>query len=313
MSWRRLVAGIGAAIALWSVPIEAALDYMLKARKIAEDTYVFVGRTEDFTYGIGGNIVNTGFIVTKQGVVVIDTGPSKLYGEQMRRAIAAVTPQKIERVLITHHHPDHFFGNQAFADVPTYALGETIAGMKEEGGNFADNLYRMSGDWLKGTEPLAARLEAKAGLVNIGGHELELVALRGHTRGDLAVFDRSTGVLFAGDLVFHQRAATTPHAEIDTWLKALAALQKIPFKQMVPGHGDPVADARGIEQTRRYLVWLESTLKNAAEQGMDMPELLALPIPEEFAGVALIRSEYERSIAHLFRSFERVALEHKPH
>jgi uncharacterized sulfatase len=311
MSWRRLVAGAGAAIALWSVPIEAALDYMLKARKIAEDTYVFVGRMEDFTYGNGGNIVNTGFIVTRQGVVVIDTGPSKLYGEQMRKAIAAVTPQNIDRVLITHHHPDHFFGNQAFADVPIYALGETIAGMREEGGNFADNLYRMSGDWLKGTEPAAAGLEAKAGVVSIGGHELELVALRGHTRGDLAVFDRSTGVLFAGDLVFHQRAATTPHAEIETWLGALAALQKIPFKLMVPGHGEPVADARGIEQTRRYLVWLESTLRNGAEQGMDMPELLALPIPDEFARIALVRSEYERSIAHLFRAFERAALERK--
>ena len=70
-------------------PIQAGLDYMLKPRKVAPDTYVFVGLAEDFTRGNGGNIVNTGFIVTADGVLVIDTGSSRLYGEQMRRAIAA--------------------------------------------------------------------------------------------------------------------------------------------------------------------------------------------------------------------------------
>ena len=144
-----LVAGL-------SFPIEAALDYMLKPRKVAPDTYVFVGLAEDFSRGNGGNIVNTGFIVTADGVVVIDTGSSRLYGEQMRRAIAAVTDKPIRQVLITHHHPDHFFGNQGFRDLPIAALPGSISGMKEEGGGFADNLYRMAGDWMRETEPLAA-------------------------------------------------------------------------------------------------------------------------------------------------------------
>jgi uncharacterized sulfatase len=304
MSLRRWLRPLLLGAVLFAVPVVAALDYHLKPRKIAENTYVFVGKTEDFTRANGGNIVNTGFIVTTEGVVVIDSGPSKLYGEQMRKAIRAVTPQRINRVLITHHHPDHYFGNQAYGDVPIYALSGTIAGMKEEGGPFADNLYRMSGDWMKDTESLPAKEVANPGALKIGGHELELIALQGHTQGDLAVLDRTTGVLFAGDLVFHQRAATTPHADIQEWLRSLAVLQKVQFKIMVPGHGDPVTDARGIEQTRRYLTWLESALTKAAADGMDMPELLAAPIPAEFAGIPLVQSEYERSIAHLFRGFE---------
>ena len=289
-------------------PIEAALDYMLKPRKVAPDTYVFVGLAEDFTRGNGGNIVNTGFIVTADGVVVIDTGSSRLYGEQMRRAIAGVTDKPIRQVLITHHHPDHFFGNQGFRDVPIAALPGSIGGMKQEGGVFADNLYRMTGDWMSESEAVAASQEARPGRTLIGGHDIELIALKGHTQADLVVLDHTTGVLFAGDLVFWQRAATTPHASIADWLAALDRLQTLKWKTIVPGHGEPHGDARGIEQTRNYLNWLDSALRKAAADGLDMPDLLQMKLPEDIASIPLVRQEFERSIAHLYRGFEQGVL-----
>lgn len=291
-------------VAALCFPTHAGLDYMLKPRKVAPDTYVFVGLAEDFSRSNGGNIVNTGFIVTGDGVLVIDTGSSRLYGEQMRRAIAAVTDKPIRQVLITHHHPDHFFGNQGFRDVPIAALPGTIGGMKQEGGGFADNLFRMAGDWMSETEPLAASQEARPGRSTIGGHDIELIALKGHTQADLALLDHTTGVLFVGDLVFWQRAATTPHASIADWLAALDRLQALKWKTIVPGHGEPHADARGIEQTRGYLKWLDGTLRKAAADGLDMPDLLRMKLPESFAGIPLAREEFERSIAHLYRGFE---------
>ena len=57
----------------------AEFDYGLKARQIAPDVHVFVGRTEDFTPANGGNIVNTGFIVAPGGTIVIDSGSSVSY------------------------------------------------------------------------------------------------------------------------------------------------------------------------------------------------------------------------------------------
>ncbi len=293
-------------------PIEAALDYMLKPRKVAADTYVFVGLAEDFTRANGGNIVNTGFIVTADGVVVIDTGSSRLYGEQMRRAIAGVTDKPIRMVLVTHHHPDHYFGNQVFGDVTVMALPGSIGGMKQEGGAFADNLYRMAGDWMSGTEPVAARDEAKPGRMSIGGHDIELIALKGHTQADLVVFDRTSGVLFAGDLVFWQRAATTPHASVADWLAALEQIKALKWTTLVPGHGEPLGDARGIEQTRRYLTWLDATLRKAASDGLDMPELLRTRLPDDIAAIPLARQEFERSIAHLYRGFEQDEFDKRP-
>lgn len=283
-------------------------DYRLNPYRLTEDTYVFIGKTEDFTRQNGGNIVNTAFIVTDEGVVVIDTGSTRRYGEQMREAITRVTSKPITHVFNTHDHPDHFLGNQAFKDVPIYALAETIAGEQAMGNAFADNVYRLAGDWAEGTEPFPAKHAVKAGHMKVDGHDLEIFAWGGHTAGDMVIFDHTTGVLFAADLVFYNRAATTPHAVLANWFASLDKIQKIPFKIMVPGHGLPVMDARAIEQTRSYLHWLDRTLREAAQNGAEMTEVLARPIPPEFSGIALVASEYARSIAHLYRGYEAETL-----
>ncbi|MFO1206636.1 MAG: quinoprotein relay system zinc metallohydrolase 1 [Burkholderiales bacterium] len=299
-----LLAALGAASAVFA----AAFDYELAPQKIADGTYVLTGRTEDFSTANGGNVANAAFIVTSAGVVVIDTGPSRRYGEQLRAAIRKVTNQPVVKVLNTHFHPDHFLGNQAFADVGISALPATIRGIESMGGAFADNMYRMCGDWEAGTEPLAPRHIQAAGVESIGGHVLEFLALGGHSDGDLVVFDRTTEVLFTGDLVFFERAATTPHARIDVWLDALARLQALPYKLLVPGHGPVVSDARAIEQTRDYLVWLQATLEQAAERGEDMTEAMAMPIPEKFAAIPLVHREFARSVTHLYPALEQKAL-----
>jgi quinoprotein relay system zinc metallohydrolase 1 len=206
--------------------------------------------------------------------VVIDSGPSRRYGEQMRRAIAGVTDRPVIRVFNTHHHPDHFLGNQAFDGVPLSALPATRAGMREQGGAFADNMYRMAGDWLAGTEVRWLRRTQRPGRLTIGGHEFQLIALEGHTEGDLAILDRTTGVLYAGDLIFLDRAPTTPHASVERWQAALDALAALPVKRVVPGHGPVHDDQRGIAQTRDWLRWLDETLGASATRGMDMAEVM---------------------------------------
>jgi len=283
------------------------LDYQLEPKKIAEATYVFIGAKEDFSYENGGNIVNTAFIVTEQGVIVIDTGPSYRYGQQMRQAISKVTDKPIIKVLITHHHPDHFLGNQAYDDIPIYALAETIQLVKRDGDGFLDNIYRMSGSWMSGTDfntveikPLTLKQE------KVSNHSLKYFELRGHTTSDLIILDETTGVLFAGDLVFHNRTLTTPHAEPENWLKSLDAIMAIKFNVIVPGHGEVAKNFSPVEQTRDYLNWLESTIKEAVTQGLDMTEVLALPIPERFSHFGVLKREYTRSVTHRYPVYEKL-------
>ena len=294
-------------IASTSLVAASDFDYGLKARQIAEGVYVFEGRREHFTRDNGGNIVNTGFIQTDAGAVVIDTGPSRRYGEQMRRAIEAITGKGIAKVFITHAHPDHFLGNQAFDPENIAAASQTVSTISQAGEDLSENLYRLVGGWMQGTEAVAPVKVVEGGVIDIGGRTFHLIVDTGHTASDLAVFDQQTGTLFAGDLVFLDRAATTPNADVERWLEALTRLEKLPVKQIVPGHG-PVADAgKGIAQTRAYLNWLRNALSDAASRGLDMNEAMKINAPEAFRKLGVFDEEFQRSVIHLFPEIEEQA------
>lgn len=293
-----------------SLPALADLDYALKPRLIAADTWLLEGSTDNFAKANGGNIVNTAFIVTEAGVVVIDTGPSRRYGEELRQAIAQVTPKPVIQVLITHHHPDHALGNQAFKDVPIGALADTTRLLHEQGDSLAENLYRMVGDWMRGTEVVLPTQALQAGVLSVGQHDLRLLALTGHTGADLAILDQRTGVLFTGDLVFYQRALTTPHSPgLAAWQADLDTLQALPWTLIVPGHGPVAADAQPFAQMRDYLSWLDQLLRDGAANGSDMAELIRSPIPERFAAINLSRYELTRSVSHLYPRYERAQMQ----
>ncbi|RRU73965.1 quinoprotein relay system zinc metallohydrolase 1 [Stutzerimonas xanthomarina] len=293
-----------------TLPAHAELRYTLQPRQIADDVWLLEGSTDNFDKANGGNIVNTGFIVTDAGVVVIDSGPSRRYGEAMRVAIASVTDRPVIKLLLTHHHPDHVLGNQAFTDAPIAALAGTTELLREQGNAMAENMYRLVGDWMRGTEVVLPTETLAPGTLEIGGRSLRLLALRGHTGADLAILDERSGVLFAGDVLFYQRALTTPNSPgLDVWLEDLDTLEALPWKRLVAGHGPVADDAAPFLQMRDYLGWLDGLLREAANGGADMNEVIQSPIPERFAGISLTRYELIRSVSHLYPRYEAMALQ----
>ncbi|MDH0293081.1 quinoprotein relay system zinc metallohydrolase 1 [Pseudomonas sp. GD04087] len=297
------------ALACLCLPAWADLQYHLQPRQIAEGTWVVQGSTDNFAKDNGGAIVNVAFIDSGDGVLVIDSGPSKRYGEALRALIQQTTGKPVKRVLLTHHHPDHVLGNQAFTDVPIGALAGTSKLLKEQGNAMAENMYRLVGDWMRGTEVVLPSETVEPGELQMGSHRFRLLGLRGHTGADLAILDETTGVLFAGDIVFYQRALTTPNSPgLDVWLGDLDTLQQLPWKQIVPGHGPIASDAAPFTQMRDYLGWLDSVMRDGIAQGADMNDLLRTPIPERFAGVSLTRYELIRSVSHLYPRYEQKAL-----
>ncbi|SEO74064.1 quinoprotein relay system zinc metallohydrolase 1 [Aquisalimonas asiatica] len=288
--------------------IGSANAYDLQPREVADGVWVIEGAREHFTRENQGDIVNTGFLTTGAGVIVIDTGPSLRYGEAMRGAIRDVTAEPVVAVYITHHHPDHFLGNLAFEDVPIIALPHTIDAIERDGDALTDNMYRMVGGAMQGTEPLVPDQEASPDVDRFGDRELEYIAAGGHSgevAADLVIFDRTSGVLFAGDVVFHDRAPTTPHADLDAWIAELDRLEGVDFRTLVPGHGPVANDARPIRQTRAYLQWLDRHLDEAAEAGLHAAEVMELAIPEAFRSLAVVEAEYKRSVAHLYDARRR--------
>lgn len=280
----------------------------MQAEKIAPESWALIADMGYFTPENGGFLVNSAFISTSEGVVVIGSGPSLAFGKAYRHYIETLTQRPIQRVLITHKHPDHFLGNQAFKDRPIEADALTTQMLQKEGDGLAENLYRLVGDQMKGTEFFSPNTSLVLGKHTIGEHQLEYISVPGHTQSDIAVYDHTTGVLYAIDQVFDGRTPTMPNANIERWLTSLDRLEAIPFKVLVPGHGPVSHDKRAIQETRNYLHWLDKTLKNAANQGLSATEVMKLPIPKPFSDWSEARDEWRRTVGFMYSHYETTSL-----
>lgn len=326
-AWAQTVAQPGGVVSATTAK-PATLDYGLAPRELVPGHWVIEGAVDDFGRHNGCNIINTAFVLTAQGPVVINTGPSRLYGEQQRQAVTrvaaaaavanaatvtAATVAATGRVLNLNLHPDYFFGNQAWGGWPTLALAGSRAGMRAEGAAYADNLYRLCGDWMAGTEPTPAQADVAAGPLAVGQRTLVLHRLQGHTADDLVVLDPAAGVAYVGGLVFMNRVPTTPHADFGRWLASLDTLETLltqgHYKWVVPSHGPVHSGLVGLQQTRDWLRWLTATMQTSADNGLDLNEVLHHPgVPPQFAHWAAMPAELHRSLTQWYPTFEARAL-----
>lgn len=295
---------------LWAGGAAARGDsYRLDAQEVAPGTYVLWGAQEGYLARNGGNIVNTGFIVGEREVLVVDTGPTRLYAEQMIAAIRSVTDKPIRTVVVTHHHPDHSFGIKPFKQINArvFMHPAAYALLKRDGAALLQFMQILLADrWTSGTEPTkpTAWLRAER-TFDLGGRTVRAVPLTGgHTPGDVVVFDEATGTLFSGDLVFQERAPSVPHADIPTWLAHIDTLAAMPWQRLVPGHGPLVTASSELALMRDYLAFLEDFARESANEGRMLAETLEADVPPRFHGLAGLQIEFVRAMNTLFRRFE---------
>jgi quinoprotein relay system zinc metallohydrolase 1 len=293
-------------VCAWCGPAGSqGLKYELHVEEIAPKTWGVFGAKEYFSMANGGNIVNVAFVETSDGVVLIDTGPSRRFGEALLEAIAAKAPGKpVLRVFNTHHHPDHFLGNQLFDRATIAAPQGVIDNIKAEGDAVSSNMYRMVGDWMRGTSLTAPSLALTVPSEEIGGRTFSYFYLGGHTSADLAVRDDSTGVLFAGDLAFLDRAPTTPSADIAKWRESIATLRGTDRQLLLPGHGPKDERSASLDQTLDWLDWLDGTVREAIGKGLTMNEAMQIDLPARFSALGVAQDEYRRSVVHLYQVLE---------
>lgn len=284
---------------------QSRLSYDLRPDLVTSGIWMIEGSTDYFSMQNGGAIVNCALLQGKSGLILVDSGPCRRYGEALNGIVLDLDLRGVSAVVNTHHHPDHYFGNQVFSDKPIYALGETVELEISEGDDLANNMYRLLGDWMRGTEPLPAKQALAPGEIIIDGRPFVALPLSGHTAADLALLDLETGTLITGDLAFLDRAPTTPHADLADWQKSLAELEALNAAVVLPGHGTIDRDKASLAQTGAYLTWLDQTLSDGANTGLDMVELMDTPLPPEFAAMGAQPEEFHRSVAHLFSDIER--------
>jgi len=289
--------------------LAATFHYGLKPEVVADGIWVIRGADDAILMGNGGAIANVTILDTKDGAVLVDAGPSLRYGTELTALAKKLTGKPVARVYLTHLHPDHTYGDAAFQPLQIAATPAVIAELKSEGPGFSDGMYRLLGDWMRGTELHIPGHVIATPSETIGGRTLRMLTLAGHSGADLAIYDEATMTLIAGDLVFHDRAPSTPHADLPRWRTSLDTLKGLGQARVVPGHGPiDLTPHAAIDQTRDWIDWVDTALTDAIQAGLDPVEAGEIAIPPRFAVMKAARYELQRSVSHFYPGLEERSL-----
>jgi quinoprotein relay system zinc metallohydrolase 2 len=252
---RKMLAHAAAAACLLLVPAAGTAGDLL-VEEIAPGNYVHYGEIADRTPQNLGDNANMGFIVGDRCVAVVDSGGSFAVGRALRQAIRRVTDRPVCHVILTHVHPDHFFGAAAFlADRPQFIAHENYpAQLAARARPYLNALKRDLGAAGEGSEIVKPTVLVKDELrLDLGGRVAVVRAWPvAHTDDDLTVRDEATKTLWLGDLLF---VAHTPiiDGSITGFLKVIGALRGIDAARYVPGHGRGEAPwPQALDAQERY-------------------------------------------------------------
>ena len=241
--------------------------------RVAPHTWVIHGPLGDPSVANQGFMNNPAFIVTRDGVVVVDPGSSVQAGRMVLRQIRQLTGKPVTHVLNTHVHGDHWFGNEAihavFPQAKIMAHPEMIR-VAHDGAaaRWLDIMDRLTEGFTRETRavippvPLGESQKFTAGGIEFRIHAPE----KAHSGTDIMIEIVSEGVLFLGDNVmngrFGQMNDGTFHGNIAACDRALTSDAKI----FVPGHGK-TGGSQIVAAYRDYLATLLETVKRELDAG----------------------------------------------
>ncbi len=216
-------------------------------------------------------ISNAAFVVTPEGVLLVDALGSPALARELLAEIRRITPAPLRYVVVTHYHADHIYGLQVFKDA-----GATIIAHRDGAQYLTSQTAALRLEASR--EELAPAVDADTRLVTadrwidapttlqMGGMDFVLQpAGPAHTAEDLVVWVPQLKLLIAGDLVFRGRIPFVGQADSGRWVAALDKLLSFDAQIIVPGHGPVSTSARAdLELTRDYLVFLRKSMAEAA-------------------------------------------------
>jgi cyclase len=230
---------------------------------------------------------NPGYVVTSDGVVVIDTPQLPTRAVSMCKEAESHGP--IRFLINTEYHVDHIFGNYFFKSA------ENVVAHRVTVENFMTvtpeiNPYEYAKEALPTHDPEAFKIlpdektyfadPNKPNIIldgdttlTVGKHTFRLLHTPGHTPGELAVYVPEERVLFTGDTIFNGCQTWLYVSDVNEWIRTLERLLELDVDYIVPGHG-PVCDKQQIYVQRAFLMEWQTAVAVAIGKGWSKEECL---------------------------------------
>lgn len=222
--------------------------YCVSARastqKIAPDLYAYISENDASA--------NSTFLVSDQGVLVVDTGLNAEEGQKLLAEIRKISPAPVRWIVNTHYHPDHRGGNGVVGpDAVTISTAFTRTQVRNTAPGYALN----------------ETLGPKGLTLFVGGHEVQIYHPGpAHTMGDAVVYFPDQHALATGDLFLNNSCPAMDEGDMENWIHALDHMLELPVEHIVPGHFELATKAE-MQTFRNYLADLRDQVARMHAEG----------------------------------------------
>ncbi len=240
--------------------------------------YSAIGATAPPTYENSGHNNNLSFIVTGEGVVVINGGAAYVLAEALHQEIQAITEQPVKLVFNENGQGHAMLGNAYWSelDVPIIAHSDAAAEFEEYGPQILEGMQSYNQDKAERTF-MAGPTETFEDeyVVEMGDFRIEAKYLGpAHSPGDISIWLPNQSLVIAGDMAFHERMLpifqeTYTADWLETWDNEFEALGAT---FVIPGHGHPTNMDQVRRYTRDYLIYLRGKIQEHMDAGGDLAE-----------------------------------------
>ena len=252
---------------LYSAPVE-----------VIPNVWSAIGATAPATYENAGHNNNLSFLVTGDGVIVINGGGSYGLAEALHKEIKSITDQPVKLVVNENGQGHAALGNCYWAEqgVKVVAHADAAHEFEKQSGQIlqsAQNILKDRAD--KTCVHVADETFSDKMDVSMGTMKVELVySGPAHSPGDIQVWLPEEKLVIAGDMAFHERMPpifedTDTAGWIETWENAF---EKMGAVYVVPGHGHPTSMAQVRRYTHDYLVYLRGKIQEVIDEGKGLDE-----------------------------------------
>jgi cyclase len=224
---------------------------------------------------------NNAFLVTDEGVLVIDTRQHPRRAEELLATIRKYTNKPIKWVVNTHAHGDHYFGNSVFKrEGATIIAHADTAGMMKA--HYGIEMKRRMGYFKQqkydpGEVKLVApdvTFDSKVTLL-LGGRTVELLYLGpGQNPGDTMVYFPKERVMYTGG-PFAKNSWANPSftPSMSNWVVLLRKIAAMDVDKYLGGHGD-IGNKQDVLHEAQLISDFDAGMRDAVAKGMSKDEII---------------------------------------